>query len=322
MALLSALFGKNANYLSEYKRFKKAMKRTPGDHGLKAQFIKFCLLNRFTKHETIESHMAEALKLFESIENTDNFDLQCNYLVGKYYQEARDNRKAYQIYLNAIKRFNRYVGQNPQHKSENSDQAYSIALNLMNLQANPVDPELEICFKHIRRSYPLHVKRIELENEMAKPAPDKARIKQLSEEVRRLKTEEDKETAAATKEEPTPAKAPEPSVPKREEKKDIFSKLLSVPPLDPKKLGGPETDGKKPFLMSEEWEKKDSLKLSVEAPPAAFMAYHNDSWVGPYTPAQLRSMGFLKRDTWVCRAGSEQVMQAYEAADLQAILQH
>ena len=106
-----------------------------------------------------------------------NFDLQCHYLVGKYYQEAKDNRKAYQVYLNAIKRFNQYVVKNPDLKSENVELAYSVALNLMTLQSSPFDPELEKCFKNIRKSYPLHVKRIEFENEMAKPAPDKVRIR-------------------------------------------------------------------------------------------------------------------------------------------------
>src|SRR5258708_6575378 len=200
MGLISSLFGKNSNYSSEYNRFKKAMERNPRDHGLKAQFIKFCLLNRFTKEETQADHISEALGLFETMDHTNAFDLQCHYLVGKYYQEERDFRKAYQVYLNAIKHFNQYVEKNPELKSDNAKLVYSISLNLMTLKLPPADPELEKCFKNIRKSYPLHIKRIEFENEMGKPAPDKARIKQLAEEIRKLKAEEEKETFVSVKE--------------------------------------------------------------------------------------------------------------------------
>jgi len=201
---LSELFGKDSDVSATYKRFKKAMERNSGDYGLKAQFIKFCLLNRFTNTKTIENYIAEALALFETIENSHGFDIQCHYLVGKYYQEDKNYRKAYYIYLTAIKRFNQYVEKHPNLKSENSELAYSIALNLMILQSNPVDPEVEKCFKIIHKSFPLHVKRFEFENEMAKPAPNKDRIKQLKEEIRQLKIDEEKEVLTATVEE-TPA---------------------------------------------------------------------------------------------------------------------
>ena len=59
MNLISSLFGSKSTYPTEYKKFKKAMAENPRDHGLKAQFIKFCLLNRFTKHETMENHIKE-----------------------------------------------------------------------------------------------------------------------------------------------------------------------------------------------------------------------------------------------------------------------
>src|SRR5579859_701892 len=155
MGLIDSLLGKDTDYTDEYKRFKKSIERNPGDYGLKAEFIKFCLLNRFTKHEVVKDHIAEALKLFDSIANADAFDLQCHYLVGKYYQEERDLRKAYQVYLNAVKRFNQYTGKNPNMKSENTELAYSVALNLMTLQSNPVDPQVELCFRLIRKSFPL-----------------------------------------------------------------------------------------------------------------------------------------------------------------------
>jgi hypothetical protein len=314
MALFSSLFGKNNDYSTEYKRYKKSLTRNPSDHILRAQFIKFCLLNRFTKHETMETHISDALRLFATIENSDSFDLQCHYLVGKYYQEGKDNRKAYQVYLNGIRRFNQFVGKNPELRSDNAELAYSISLNLMNLQSNPVDPQVEICFKHIRKSYPLHLKSIELENEMAKPAPDPARIKQLAEEVRKLRAEEEKDAPPPEKEKKAESPASKPA-----EKEDIFTKLFRVPPLQVEK-----TSEQKPFLMSDEWEKKDSLKLAPATDSAdkgsSFMVFRNNDWEGPFTLAQLRSMGRLDSATWVCRVGSQLVTQAYEAPDLHSLI--
>ncbi len=329
------LFGKNSNYSADYKKFKKAMSANPGDYILKAQFIKFCLLNRFTKHETIKDHITEALGMFENIARAESFDLQCHYLVGKYYQEDRDTRKAYQVYLYAIQRFNDYVVENPDLKSENTELAYSIALNLMTLQLNPVDPEVERCFKIIRKSFPLHLKRIELEHEMAKPAPEKAKIKQLGEAIRKLKAqEEEKEKenpAPAPAEEkitaPEEAKAPEPK-PKPKDGKGINSKLFRDLSLDP--MGFAELTKKvdlRPDLMPEKPGYMDSFQLSPlpdsQAHGPAFMVYHEEHnhWEGPYSPDQLRNMGFLKPASWVCRAGSDQVIQAYESPDLQVLFQ-
>lgn len=312
---LSSLFGKDSGYLAEYKRFEKAMERNPEDQGLKTQFIKFCLLNRFTKHEIIVDHIVEALRLFEAVENAEVFDLQCHYLVGKYYQEDKDFRKAYQIYLNAIKRFNQQVAKKPDLKFENSELAYSIALNLMTLQSNPIDPEVEKCFKNIRKSYPLHVKRIELENEMAKPAPDQVRLHQLTEEVRKLKSEDEKETAANKNE--TPVKSPaSPSV----EKEDIFSKLFRVPtPFSKEWVNQP------PKITASKEDKNDFFKLSpiseFSEPSSSFMVFRNNNWEGPYNLPQLRSIGRLEHATWVCRVGSQLVTQAYEVPDLHSVIQ-
>jgi tetratricopeptide (TPR) repeat protein len=325
---LSSLFGKNSDYPTEYKRFKKAMSRNPGDQGLKAQFIKFSLLNRFTNREAVEGHMGEILRMFDRISQEEPFDLQCHYLVGKYHQEMGDYRQAYQVYLNALRRFNRYVGKNPDLKSDNVELAYSVALNLMTLQSNPVDPEVERCFKIIRKSFPLHLKRIELENEMAKPAPDRARIKALTEEVRRFKTEEDKnlpEAAPESREAPAkkvPPTAEEPAArPPVHAPKALFSKIFSD--LAPEAVGlsgakaGNPREGK---TQPPEGEKMDFLKLP---PPSdfsdqgfGFMAYLQDRWEGPFTPSQLHSKGFLRPVTWVCRVGSQQVLQAYEVPDL------
>ncbi len=283
----------------------------------KAQFIKFCLLNRFTKHEVIEDHITEALRLFEAIAQAETFDLQCHYLVGKYYQHSQDNRNAYQVYLNAIKRFNQHVVKNPDLKSENVELAYSVALNLMTLQSSPFDPELEKCFKNIRKSYPLHVKRIELENEMAKPAPDKVRIHQLGEEIRQLRAEEEKETQAAAKEmkasEDAKASASKPA-----EKEDIFTRLFRVPSPFTK-----EWVEQAPKITSED--KKDFLKFSpvseLSEQASAFMVFRNNNWEGPFSLAQLRAIGHLDPATWVCRVGSQLVSQAYEIPDLHSLIQ-
>jgi hypothetical protein len=264
------------------------------------------------------------LRLFDAIENSANFDLQCHYLVGKYYQENKDNRKAYQVYLNAIKRFNQYVAKNPEHKSDNSELAYSIALNLMTLQSSPAAPDLEKCFKNIRKSYPLHLKRIELENEMARPAPDKVRVHQLGEEIKRLKAEEDKEILAAAREKEAEAAAREksekPSTAKPPEKDDIFTKLFRVPSPFSKEWANQE-----PKITPAKDEKEDFFKLSpiyeMADQGSAFMVFQNNEWQGPFTVGQLRSKGHLDPNTWVCRVGSQLVSQAYEVPDLHSLIQ-
>jgi tetratricopeptide (TPR) repeat protein len=329
MNLISSLFGSKSTYPAEYKKFKKAMAENPRDHGLKAQFIKFCLLNRFTKHETMENHIKESLGLFETIEHGEDFDLQCHYLVGKYYQEVKDSRKAYQIYQNAIKHFNQYVGKNPDLKAENVELAYSIALNLMGLQLNAADPDLQTCFKLIRKSYPLHVKRIEYENEMARPAPDKTRVKQLIEEIRKLKAAEEKEALEAEKEKGPLVVAAEKTVdtpaPKPVERDDIFSKLFRVPSLLPDELTQLKSGDQKPTKETEEKDKKDVFKLSPPTESASnfssYMVFQNNDWEGPFTLAQLRSKGSLDPATWVCRVGSQLVSQAYEVPDLHSLIQ-
>ena len=314
--VFSSLFGKSSDYLTEYKRFKRALEANPGDQGLKAQFIKFCLLNRFTKNEVVASHITEALALFAAFEKSDSFDLQCHYLAGKYYLEARDNRKAYQVFLNAIRKFDDYVVQNPDHKSDNAEMAYSIALNVMALQLTPGDPELERFFKLIHKSYPLHVKRFEFENEMAKPAPDKAKAKQLLEEIRKLKVEAEKEVPAAPA--AAPVKAAEAPAVKAPEKEDIFTKLFRVPSLD---LNKSAVENPKAKALSQADEKDEFLKFSpVSDTPHSYMIFKNNEWEGPYTPAQLRTMGSLDPAVWVCRVGSQLVSQAHEVSDLHSLI--
>ncbi len=340
----SSIFGKTDTYTSEYKKFKKAQAENPRDHGLRTQFIKFCLLNRFTNQDINEDHMAEALRLFETLDHVNNFDLQCHYLVGKYYQEDKDPKKAYQIYLNAIKHFNQYVASNPDHKSDNIELAYSIALNLLTLQSNTADPELKKCFKILRKSYPLHVKRIEFENEMAKPVPDTMKVKQLKEEIARLKEEEKKIFPSATKEkaavtEPLKqekAEAPKDSTakektaqPSGQEKGQVPSAAKPADKTTPHSTSAGES--KKAahlddpveeisILAPDEGGDLDILKLSpifeIFDTGAAFMVFQNDAWEGPFTLGQLKAMGQLKPGSWVCRLGTEQVTQAYEVPDL------
>ncbi len=307
-------------------------------------------MNRFTKHEVMRDHIAEALELFENFKQGEALDYQCHYLVGKFYQEEKDVRKAYGVYLNAIKRFNKAVQKNPSLRSENEELAYSFALNLMTLQSNPVDPEVEVCFKIIKKSFPLHLKRIEFENEMAKPAPDKLRIKQLAEEIRKLRDDDEKETAAAAPKteqaKPTAAEPQQPQVgeikaspavevakdekpaelkppePKPGEPKGIFSKLFNeLSPAATGLSGLKAQDVKNPKSGGEKTGKIESFVIAPNRQEASFMTFHNNQWEGPYTLTQIRTMGFLERTSWVCRTGSQQVIQAYEVPDLQPLFQ-
>ena len=339
MGLMNSLLGKKSNYTSEYNRFKKAIHRNPGDHTLKAHFIKFCLLNRFTSHKIKEDHIAGALALFDSVAKSDSFDLQCHYLVGKYYQEIQNVPKATEIYHNALKRFNDFIGKNPGQRTDNVELAYSVALNLMTLRPREVDPEVEKCFKIIRKSFPLHLKRIEYENEMAKESPDREKVKRLAEEIKKLKAEEDMEAAVPAPRE-TKASAPAnitevPKEPAREQVREkpsskstegqgLFSKLfndLSPGSIGLAKLLENEATVSRVARVDEEIEESFRLSPFAESPAhgTTFMTYHDDQWEGPFTIPQLRSMGFLQPASWVCRAGSEQVIQAYEVPDLQPL---
>jgi len=338
VGLMNSLLGNKSNYTQEYRRFQAAIKRNPGDQALKTHFIKFCLLNRFTSHKIKEDHITGALSLFDSLAKADSFDLQCHYLVGKYYQEVQNFPKACEVYLNALKRFNAYVAGNPGLRTDNVELAYSVALNLMTLRPREVDPEVERCFKIIRKSFPLHLKRIEYENEMGKESPDRERVKKLAEEIKKLKAEEDQETAVeavgskpapAAPEAPSPAPvtlepAKEVSRPKPGESKGLFSKLFND--LSPGSIGLAKLLEKgeaaaKVAQVDEEIEESFRLSPFSESPAhgTTFMTYHNGQWEGPFTIPQLRSMGFLQPASWVCRSGSEQVIQAYEVPDLQPI---
>ena len=57
------------------------------------------------------------------------------------------------------------------------------------------------------------------------------------------------------------------------------------------------------------------------APSQGFLAYQGNQWVGPYQPDQLLAMGLLEPATWVCPAGSQNVMKASEASLLTPLFQ-
>jgi hypothetical protein len=323
------------NSSPEYDQFKKDMESKPDDYGLKAQFVKFCLLNRSTNKQIAESHIAEALKLFKTIENAEGFDIECHYLVGKYYQEDEDNHKAHQIYLNTIKRFNQQAALNPNVGSETSETAYTIALNLIILQPTPAEPELEKYFKFIQKSYALYVKRFELEKEMANPEPDQEKIKQLKNEIQKLKTEDEKGDSAAAKEEAGPSKSAEEketlvsakekttntSFSKMKDKNDIFTKLLKVPSPFSEHSNPLKDNSKKAEKLPENKDFFFLSPVSEVSEGVSFMVFLNHNWDGPFTISQLRTNKHLDKNTWVCKVGSQLVTQAYEVSDLQSLIE-
>jgi len=75
--------------------------------------------------------------------------------MGKYYQGI-DDKKARQVYVEGITRFNRYIEMNPGLKHDYVETAFSMALNLLALQSTQIDPELEKFFKSIRKTYLKH----------------------------------------------------------------------------------------------------------------------------------------------------------------------
>ncbi len=148
--LLNAL--KNLAYSIEFKNFKKALKNNPEDHALRARFAKYCLRHYFDHQTAAENHLVEAVNQFDSIVNSDAFDLEIYYLMGKYYQEA-NSKKAQQVYLDGITRFNRYIEKNPGLKHDYIEVAFAMALNLLALESGHADFELEKFFKLIRKTY-------------------------------------------------------------------------------------------------------------------------------------------------------------------------
>lgn len=177
---------KTAQYSGEYKKFKSALDKNPRDQTLKAQFVKFCLFNQNMLEDVPEAHVKEALAVYEELAEADLFDPQLHYLVGRYYQD-KDNLKAQKVYLAGVQSFNRHVAKHPHLKSDYVDVTYAIALNFVTLQYGQIHPDLDKFFGIIRKSYPIHNKRVELENELRKSPPNQALIKQLAQELKDLK---------------------------------------------------------------------------------------------------------------------------------------
>jgi len=177
---------KTAQYSGEYKKFQAALKQNPRDHGLRSQFVKFCLASQNALEDIPETHVKEALEVYEALAKTDLFDPQLHYLVGRYYQD-KDNLKAQNVYLAGVQSFNRHVAKHPHLKSDYVDVTYAIALNFVTLQYGQIHPDLDKFFGIIRKSYPIHNKRVELENELRKSPPNQALIKQLAQELKELK---------------------------------------------------------------------------------------------------------------------------------------
>jgi tetratricopeptide (TPR) repeat protein len=184
--LLAPMKKKGARYHSERKKFQKALEQNPRDQSLRAQLVKLCLYSHFTGEGVPEEHLSDALAHYEEAVQADHFDPSLYYLVGRYYQDKND-RKAQAVYLEGVRHFNRYIEQNPGLKGEHVEIAYALALNFVSQQSGQSHPDLEQLFKTIRKSYPLHNKFVELENELRHPDPDPERVQRLVRELKDIK---------------------------------------------------------------------------------------------------------------------------------------
>jgi hypothetical protein len=135
----------------EVRKYKDALRRNPQDHHLRARYAKYCL-NVYFQDSQSRTHVLEAVNQFENIDHSDVLDLEVFYLMGKYYQGNNDG-KAAEIYRKGIKRYNDFVLKSVEFRHEHVETAFSIALNLLALEANRPDAELEKFFKTVRRTY-------------------------------------------------------------------------------------------------------------------------------------------------------------------------
>jgi hypothetical protein len=171
-------------YDAEADVYKAAIRKNPADKGLWAQYAKFRLRYHFAHPE--ENRSMEAVEQFERLDHSDLLDPEFYYLMGRYWQ-GTDEKKAKQWFLEGIKRFNQYVEKNPALKNDYMEITLATALNLMTLQPHPMTPELEKYFKSIHKSYPLHIKRVELEKEIEKPTYGSARVQSLTQDMERIR---------------------------------------------------------------------------------------------------------------------------------------
>jgi|GEM_PF-1228508 len=136
----------------EFNKFKDAIKRNPNDPVLRARFAKFCLNHYFSHQDVSRLDEIEAVQQFEKIDHLELRELEIYYLMGKYYQ-GQDNKKAAEVYLKGIKRYNEFADRDDSMKHEFVEMAFNIALNLLKLENNYAGPELELFFKIVRHTY-------------------------------------------------------------------------------------------------------------------------------------------------------------------------
>jgi heat shock protein HtpX len=108
-----------------------------------------------------------------------------------------------------------------------------------------------------------------------------------------------------------------------DEKESLFSDLFSNhPPVSrrlKKLVEWAKTDI--PTLAALAEKEETAAKTTASSGPSAapmpvFMVRREDQWVGPYSPPQLLSLGFVTPATWVCPAGSQDVTKASEVPEL------
>ncbi len=120
-----------------------------------------------------------------------------------------------------------------------------------------------------------------------------------------------------------------PSESNMDEQEGFFSDLFSNHPPVSKRLSKLLTWAKSDLIAlreAEDMEDKTGVPQASPAPGAApplatFMAYQNNQWAGPYSPAQLLAMGFMAPTTWVCPAGSQEVSRASDLPELLPLFQ-
>ncbi len=113
-----------------------------------------------------------------------------------------------------------------------------------------------------------------------------------------------------------------------DEQEGFFSNLFSDHPpaaLRLKKLlTWAKADAQTMMNMAEQEDKIPAQPSGNPSSPGnegAFMAFQNNQWVGPYSPLQLLTMGFMTPSTWVCPAGDQQVVKASDSPELLPLFQ-
>ena len=148
---LTDIFLKIAHRI-EFNKFKNAIKQNPNDPFIRARFAKFCLNHYFSHQGVSRLEAMEAVQQFEKIDQLELKELEIYYLMGKYYQ-GQDDKKAAEVYLKGIRRYNEFFNQDTATRHEFVEMAFNIALNLLKLENNQAGPELELFFKIVRHTY-------------------------------------------------------------------------------------------------------------------------------------------------------------------------